>query len=79
MKIFPLQAFDWDRGDRLLFEEASTLGMDKIDQEIAIRSHHTGRVVKFTATSAQRDDEGETLFWEWRNYNEDLTVRVWND
>ena len=81
-KTIPLQMFNWHRDTRTLTAELSDLKdwlNDRVSSEVTVESHHTGRVLKFDGTSAFRDGEGETLFWEYRNYNEDLTVKIWND
>lgn len=68
-----MRRFTWDRAKGELVAEASDLEgfalnrlyNDACDVGIAIRSHHTGRVLRFVLVRVVTDHEGDVLYWSF--------------
>ena len=70
-----LQDFDWDKRNRVLSAEASTIERgrrtalmaqvydDACDEGFVIESHHTDRRVVFALDKIDRDNDGDIAGW----------------
>ncbi len=73
LPTFPLDRFTWRKYDSTLVTEASTIchfgnmfsrvWADACDLGLAIESHKTGKIFRFTLYKEQADAEGEITCW----------------
>jgi hypothetical protein len=92
LPTFSLDQFTWDKKNRRLITEASTLchfgnmfgqvWSDSCDLGLAIESHKTGDIFRFALDGEQADKEGEITSWMLKPVDKRCPVRfviIFND
>ena len=83
--ILPTELFSYDKDTRTFCACASTGPLhsmfrpgDKVPELLMLESYRTGVVLPFDYLS-KREHECELLSWTYYNYNNDISVEIFND
>ncbi len=69
----------YDARARRLSAEHSTLGSPRLGARVSVRSHETGRLLEFAFVERRDDNEGDVMYWHYRNVANNLDLQIWND
>ena len=82
MVRFNLDMFSYDKDEKLLSQEASTLELDRVSHSIAVYSPTTQRTVLFYLKQQHADSEGELTHSEYATTDPAFKggkLIIWND
>lgn len=82
MVRYNLDIFSYDKNEKLLSQEASTLELDRVPHSIAVYSPKTKRTVLFYLKQQHADEEGELTHSEYATTDsafKDGRLIIWND